>query len=592
MKDGSFNGFYTSCIDSISHVTENGIVVSKVYYGENIKTIPVDDIIDISFESATLNANENAGEYRVYECNFTDQVFKKAFIDNRSICIASKNGDFGANDIIFMTSVYNNIKVIMFTDSQDRISRYFDGKNYFILDYKEDGTVDVMDLSNDKKISITNKSITTRAGVNKFQTFIDVIKEYAEYIAGKSIELNLESIQMITQIYANIESNPELHNQRVLLNWLSVAGDVVGVGAALFGTIPSGGLTLPLVAAQMWDLYNDMNNLLNEMCPDTETINRYKEYYGDKYGINVSTLPAIDIKSTSATLKGLISSGDGLKGNLHFLISPMFGDEHNYISANCKEVVTNQYEVDAHAADLLPDTWYMYYLEYQCTVDGLTFRYSKEAQDFTTLKPIALTGDAHDITSNSAVVDCEYKNAEGVWCGIHYSATIVGGGTENGVASASSDGKQSILLSGLEPNTTYTYYAIIKCGEKEYKGESKTFTTEISDISGTWNCKETHYDYAGNPYYKTYNLTLHEDGTVTDSRSVVIVGSSWSYSNSGKVRISEMHVATQTQNSGTDWTGTVDDISAPTKITGYTNTWNYNQIGSFTGDPFEFEMTR
>ena len=48
MKDGSFNGFYTDCIDSISHIKENGVFVQKVYSGAITKTIPVDNIIDIS----------------------------------------------------------------------------------------------------------------------------------------------------------------------------------------------------------------------------------------------------------------------------------------------------------------------------------------------------------------------------------------------------------------------------------------------------------------------------------------------------------------------------------------------------------------
>lgn len=47
MKDGSYNGFYTNSIDSIKHATENGEIVQKVYIGENIKIIPVNDIIDI-----------------------------------------------------------------------------------------------------------------------------------------------------------------------------------------------------------------------------------------------------------------------------------------------------------------------------------------------------------------------------------------------------------------------------------------------------------------------------------------------------------------------------------------------------------------
>lgn len=64
MHDGSFNGFYTNCIDSISHVIENGEAVSKVYSGKSCRTIPIKNISDISFESSTLDSG-NAGEYQI-----------------------------------------------------------------------------------------------------------------------------------------------------------------------------------------------------------------------------------------------------------------------------------------------------------------------------------------------------------------------------------------------------------------------------------------------------------------------------------------------------------------------------------------------
>jgi len=115
----------------------------------------------------------------------------------------------------------------------------------------------------------------------------------------------------------------------------------------------------------------------------------------------------------------------------------------------------------------------------------------------------------------------------------------------------------------------------------------------LPDISGTWNCKEKHYNYAGNIRYDSYTVTLCEDGTVqTTATDSEILSSGWSLSEDGTVGIHIMDIATQTANSGVDWGGTIDNMENPTKITGYTNRWNFNTVGSFNGDSYEFEMTR
>lgn len=133
MTDGSYNGFYTNCIDSISHIMENGVVVSKVYLLEgNVKTIPVEEISDVSFESALLDKG-NPGDYKICELE-GDNGFKKAYIDNRASLIASRTGNFYANDTILFASAYNNIKFLLFTGENGQVTRYFDGENYLIFD--------------------------------------------------------------------------------------------------------------------------------------------------------------------------------------------------------------------------------------------------------------------------------------------------------------------------------------------------------------------------------------------------------------------------------------------------------------------------
>lgn len=584
MKDGSFNGFYTSCIDSISHVTENGIVVSKVYYGDNIKTIPVDNIIDISFEGATLSSGQDVREYNIVEFE-GKEGFKKAYVDNRATLIASKTGDFFANDTILIASAYNNIKCLFFTDNDGRITRFFDGENYLIFD-NDDEVFVVNDFS--------DTAVKSTRGVGKviWQSLRRVLENKKVQAALKVGEI---SASYLVENLDAIANDPELHSQRLIVAGLSLAGALIDPFAYVSSILATLDYNDNYHAKLIDDFYGGISgsfmDLINEMYPDPETIEKYKEFYANKYKLYLSALSATDITATSATLNGSIYTEDGLRGDLYFCFHEVYGEGETTVSVTEKYDKVNEWKLEGFKSNLKPDTWYMYYLKYVCSVDRLQLNFTSEPVDFNTPKPFAYTGEAHNITSNSAIVDCEFQNAEGLQCSIHYSAEFADGGNEQGVVSTS-NGKQSIPLSGLVPYTTYTYYAIIEFGENVYKGESKTFTTQAPDLSGTWNCKETHYDYADNPYYITYNLTLNEDGTVEDSRSTDVVSSSWSYFNSGEVRIRVNDIATLTQNSGTDWNGTVDNISAPTKITGYTNDWNYNQYGSFTGEPYKFEMTR
>ena len=603
MSDNSFHGFYTSTIDSITHVTENNVAVSKVYRGETcIQTIPIDKIIDIAFESVSIDDEKNAGEYKIYELINEGEGFKKAYIDNRTMCLASKNGDFGANDTILAVSLYNQIKIIFYTDDQERITGYFDGVNYWLLDYAPDGTVNLFDYSKEKNtVNVTklpgtsgSRGIVNFYKFNKFNRFKETIAEYTEAAVFLGYDIQNQNLLYLTDFMRGIESNPELHGLRIAFNALSITGDVLGVGLAVLSTIPTGGLTIPLIFLELGMLYQDIEGLIKELYPDTQTIDLYEDFYKDRYGISLLALPPVDIKSTSATLKGMLGCSDGKKGETVFEYWEIGKSEDSRsVSAEVMKVVSNQYELRAKPESLEPGKEYICWLKYSCKVHGLTLRFTSEAIDFQTLVPSATTDEAKNITNNSAQIPCEFTNADGLWCGVAYTGESPDGGTEQGIMAASStEGKQTVTLSGLRANSTYTYYAVVKYNDKEYKGEEKTFTTLGADLSGTWNCKELHYNLAGDPYYTTYSVTLNKDGSVKFSESENIYSSSWSFGTNGDVRISLTDLATTTNASGKEWSGNVDDVDNPTKIIGYTYRWNSNQIGSFNGDSFEFEMTR
>ena len=210
-------------------------------------------------------------------------------------------------------------------------------------------------------------------------------------------------------------------------------------------------------------------------------------------------------------------------------------------------------------------------------------------RSFHTLSPSVYTGEVFDVSDKSAIVKCRYTNVpEGAKCGVIVSTDD----KTYEVAANNSDGECEIALKGLSPVTTYDYQAYIRIGEKIITGEVKQFTTSVPDISGTWKCTETHYDYGGSPYYSTYDLTLGQDGTVVCSESDNVVSSSWLLFGNGEVSITITDLATQTANSGKNWNGSVDNLNNPTKIQGYTYRWNYNQYGAFDGERVEFLMTK
>ena len=524
MKDGSYNGFYTSAVDSIAHVTENGVIVQKVYSCETVKTIPVDNIIEISFEGASLNSEQDAGEYKIVEFD-GKEGFKKAYVDNRAMLIASKTGDFFANDTILFASAYNDVECLFFTNDEGQVTRYFDGENYLVFD-KDYEAYPV------EKISRMSASSTKGAA----KVFINGLKLLFTKLGTVEDDLALKAVDIGTAQYIEnlgmILNDPELHSQRCIVAALSLVGAMMDPIAYVSSILATVNYNDDNQAKLFDDFYGgiaaSMSDLLNEMHPDYETRQKYAEFYANKYNIQLSPNTPTDITATSARLNGSIYTEDGLRGNLYFRVWEFLKDEHIHVPAVNEYGRVNEWEIKAAISNLKPDTWYIGDIVYEFTVDKLKLEISSEPFDFETLTPIAYTGTAKNITSTSAVIDCEYTNADGCWCGLEYSGTSESGATSSGVASAASNGKQSITLSGLLPNTTYTYYAIAKIDDKEFKGESKTFTTEpepLPDLSGVWTFDQSIFS---NPTLTVYlELSSSTSTSATYDAQAGFYGVNW-----------------------------------------------------------------
>lgn len=610
MHDGSFNGFYTNCIDSISHVIENGEAVSKVYSGKSCRTIPIKNISDISFESSTLDSG-NAGEYQILELIVEDKSFKRAYVDNRANLIASKTGDFFANDTILMASKYHDFKCLLFTDSEGKITRYYDGENYLIQDYSDDDTFNLVEISKTAESDVALSSLdntTTRVPIKtiwknihkflrseQFQNFIAAVESPVVETTLGTISTGLSSLSENLDIIAN---DPEQHSKRCITASLSLIltlGDLPAYLSSILSLAASDSIEDALFLDSLYGgIMSAFDDLLKSIYPDTDTIDRYRQFYANKYNLAIETAAATDVTSTSATLNGAIYSEDGIRGDVYFCISEMYSDNIQDVIASKRQEKVNQHELQGTATGLKPDTWYMYYVEYVCMIDKLKLIFtSEEAADFTTKRPTATTVEATNITRSSAIINCIFSNTEGSWCGVHYFSDD---GLDTGVVSAGGDGEQQVTLTGLQPATTYTCYAVAKIGDKEYKGEEISFTTDIPDFSGTWNCQELHYNSAGEPYYVSYPITLYSDGSmeyIDQYGNFPYDEGEWGIDIRYKrLGIRALSASWDGRLHGKDWTGFIDNLKNPTKITGEVATWNEGPAGCIENSRYKFEMTR
>lgn len=325
------------------------------------------------------------------------------------------------------------------------------------------------------------------------------------------------------------------------------------------------------------------------------------------YSVVVYTGKSYNIKSNSATLEGAVrcaSSQYNSHGNYGIICDE---DPNNLSIESAKYKIPGHQEklslsFNVNASGLKYNTQYYYRTYFKIAgKSDLVYRYGKDIQanatygkikEFKTLCPSAITQDVINVSHNSVRLCCSFENVTSeMECGV----LLFNEEEELKSTVTPTEGKHEFSFSGLKPATSYNYCAYIKIdGTMVTAGETKSFTTELPDISGTWSCTEEYYPYSwsSTPSYKTYTLTLNKDGSATCSDYENIVSGSWSFISDGTVTIDIMTIATTTTNSGVNWSGTVEDMVNPTKIVGSTYSWNYNQIGSFQGDSHKIVMTK
>lgn len=118
------------------------------------------------------------------------------------------------------------------------------------------------------------------------------------------------------------------------------------------------------------------------------------------------------------------------------------------------------------------------------------------------------TGVTSDITQVSARITSYYNNVpSGAECGIVFSDGI----TETRYSAEANDNSLDFFVSGLEPGTSYSYWAYVKYDDKFIMGEVCDFETEPMDVIGIWTCVEMYSSGTTD----TYTVELKEGGTAS-----------------------------------------------------------------------------
>lgn len=520
MKDGSFNGFYTSACPEIQHNSDTQ--TSSIILNGKKYDVPMENVEKIVIEDATVSADFN-GDYRIYEKNDPDGAYKKIIVDTRASLLASKNGDFGANDTILYSSEYNNKRFIFFTDSIGKIQEVFTGNSLYAFFYSTNGNLNnILETTEDGKViehpelfassnGINSKKAVAKAPGDSQNFFRDAL-QYGDMLQNANGEI-FGGAKDLIQNYTELGNNPELHNQFLIMDGVIIARDLIGVATSIAATIESGGLSWVLLLEDLGELGASITELIDDMFPGSKQMERYREYYQNKYALILKAIKPTNITSTTADLRGTFTAMNGINGSLCFRLYKLFdgGDWSAFFPTI--EHITSQSAVLSCSIDMLkPHSDYAYYVEYQCMVDGMQLTFSSDPIDFTTLTPKAITLGLDSKGAKSAKVRCSFKNVpDGARCGIQYGS----GGSGSIINVSPSENAQVVSLSGLRPNTTYSYRAFIQYDGETYYGETEEFTTEEEEapIFGRWECVWTQTP----PNAKLLYMTLNEDFTMSQT---------------------------------------------------------------------------
>ena len=195
---------------------------------------------------------------------------------------------------------------------------------------------------------------------------------------------------------------------------------------------------------------------------------------------SVTTKNATKVTASGATLAGSVS----VIGSEGILCGVMYGTT-SILNSNTstKKFTTSSGDFNVNISGLKANTTF-YYRAF--AVDDDAYRYGSILSFKTTPNLSVTTGNAANITDSGVTLYGTVNGADkSLTCGIIYGTSSTLSSSNGSMKSTSSAGSYSIILSGLNANTTYYYRAFVKENENYKYGEISSFKTTVSSVSVT-----------------------------------------------------------------------------------------------------------
>ena len=224
------------------------------------------------------------------------------------------------------------------------------------------------------------------------------------------------------------------------------------------------------------------------------TVGEVRSFTTKSLNVNISTLAASEILTSSATINGnlVANSQDDLIKTVWFLYGASGSDLDALKSRGTK--LATPLQSDGSFSKALTNLNRNTSFAYVACAKVLNQEFYGDVKEFTTADITATlsTNDATEITTSTAMLNGQLSEnnqeefSKSVWFlygagGSSLDALKSGGNRAN--ASLQNDGSFKFALSSLTYNTTYAFVACSKIGSKEFYGEVKEFTT--ADIRAT-----------------------------------------------------------------------------------------------------------
>lgn len=422
--------------------------------------------------------------------------------DGEDYILYSKNGEFGAvADTLLFISVKSNEKALLITDENGIPSMISDSRLLYEYEVdEEEGVINVLQFCDNQFVNVghTQYQPELNTYATKGSSPVSAFEKAFLKKQGFTADYCFNSAIGLLNTFDKITSNPNFRVVEITAYSLFLVKDFMEMAGAVIGCVVTAGIAAPeaifLFSISLASFTDDFASLLDTIYPPQAKREAYKQYYIDKYGIRVHTLAPSEKGATFVTMKGVVETTKKLdyESSIHlFCLSEDLSINYPAGSGN---------EPTKYVGNLIPNTEYDYWLYINFTKHGLSFMVMSDNEiDFRTLKPSGEILSVDGVTKTSAVVNCQFSNAETIECGIVVQDKA---GYSQTITAASIESKQTLKVSGLQPNTKYSCIPFVRYthpfGVYYEEGPGKSFTTSpdiaaLPDLSGTWYFEQGYY---------------------------------------------------------------------------------------------------